>query len=284
MKSFEASRPLVFAHRGGMALGPENTLAAFDAGAAAGADGLELDVHLSADGVPVVHHDATLERTTNGVGSLGAKTAAELARLDAAYHFRTGDGPATECRLRGQGIGVPTLLEVLRRYPNLRVIVEMKDDLAALGEAVVRVTRAADAVERVCAAGFGPHAVRAVRAAEPALATGAHTDEVRCALYRSWLRWPARHCAYQGFQVPEVAGRLRVVSPRFVRHAHHARVRVDVWTVDLVDDMRRLLAWGVDGLISNHPHVAVRERDVWCARADVAASSAERNGLVSQEP
>src|SRR3954471_5303264 len=84
---FNARRPQVFAHRGGCALGPENTIAAFDLGVAAGADGLELDVHLSADGVIVVHHDETLDRTTNGAGPLARHTAAELAALDAGYRF-----------------------------------------------------------------------------------------------------------------------------------------------------------------------------------------------------
>src|SRR3954466_10045111 len=109
---FAASRPQVFAHRGGSALGPENTIAAFDMGMAAGADGLELDVHLSADGVVVVHHDPTLDRTTDASGPVAARTAAELARVDAGYRFtKNGEYP-----FRGQGIGVPTLAEVFRRY------------------------------------------------------------------------------------------------------------------------------------------------------------------------
>ncbi len=85
---FTARRPLVFAHRGGSALAPENTIAAFDRGLALGADGLELDVHLSRDGVVVVHHDRTLERTTNLAGPVASRTADELARADAGYFFR----------------------------------------------------------------------------------------------------------------------------------------------------------------------------------------------------
>src|SRR5436189_6426851 len=83
-------RPLVYAHRGGAALRPENTLAAFDHGLSLGADGLELDVRLSRDGVVVVHHDASLERTTNGHGPLEQCSPEELARLDAAYRFGPG--------------------------------------------------------------------------------------------------------------------------------------------------------------------------------------------------
>jgi glycerophosphoryl diester phosphodiesterase len=109
---FFSARPQVFAHRGGCDLGPENTIAAFDIGMSTGADGLELDVHLSADAVVVVHHDKTLERTTNGSGLIAAQTARELARLDAGYWFKREEAYP----FRGQGIGVPTLREVLARY------------------------------------------------------------------------------------------------------------------------------------------------------------------------
>jgi glycerophosphoryl diester phosphodiesterase len=223
-----------------MALGPENTIPTFDAGLAAGADGLELDVHLAADGVVVVHHDKTLDRTTSGSGPIAVKTSKELAAL-----------------------GVPTLREVLRRYPDTRVIVEMKEDTAALGEAVAREVRDAGAVHRVCAAGYGGRAVCAARAALPAMATSASFEETRRALHRTWCRWPLRRCAWLGYQVPELAGRLRVVSPRFVRYAHEAGLRVQVWTVDSEADMKRLLDWGVDALITNRPDVAVRIRDAW---------------------
>jgi glycerophosphoryl diester phosphodiesterase len=87
---FSARSPQVFAHRGGSRLAPENTLAAFDRGLAHGAQGLELDVHLSRDGVVVVHHDRTLERTTNLTGPIADRTAGELARADAGYFFQWG--------------------------------------------------------------------------------------------------------------------------------------------------------------------------------------------------
>jgi len=86
------THPFVYAHRGGAGLRPENTFAAFHHGLGLGADGLEVDVHLSRDGVVVVHHDPTLERTTNGRGRLRDHTADALARLDAGFHFRTADG------------------------------------------------------------------------------------------------------------------------------------------------------------------------------------------------
>jgi glycerophosphoryl diester phosphodiesterase len=254
------TRPLVFAHRGGCALGPENTLAAFDLGLAAGADGLELDVHLSADGVPVVHHDDTLDRTTSGSGPLAERSAAELARVDAGCRF----GVNGEFPFRNQGVHVPTLREVLRRYPDVPIIIEMKVDSREMGEAVAREARATGSIERLCAAGYGARSAAAIRAALPEMAFSACHAEVRLAVYRSWARLPLRRAAYGVYQVPELAGRLRVVSPRFIRYAHHIGLKVQVWTVDDERDMHRLLEWGADGLITNQPGLAVKVRDNHC--------------------
>ena len=258
MPFFDYSHPRVFAHRGGCALGPENTLAAFDLGLAARADGLEFDVHLSADGIPVVCHDPTLDRTTDSSGPVAAFTAAELARVDAAYRFSPGGG---RYPFRNQGVGVPTMREVLRRYPDLLVIAEMKVDSPEIGRRVADEIRAAGAVDRVCVAGFGALSMREVRQSLPEVATSACRAEVRLALYRSWVGWPVRHAAYGGYLVPEISGWLRVVSPRFIRHAHEHGRKVEVWTVDTREDMHRMLMWGVDGLISNRPDLAVQVRD-----------------------
>lgn len=253
-----APGPHVFAHRGGCALGPENTIAAFDRGRAAGADGLELDVQLSADGVVVVCHDPTLDRTTGATGPLRARTAAELARVDAGFRFA---GSAGEFPFRERGVGIPALRDVLDRYRDMLLIVEMKENTPAMGRAVADAIRDAGAVERVCAAGYGQVALDAARAALPELATSASLAEARLAVYRSMFRWPVWKAAYDAFQVPETAGRIRIVSPRFIRHVHGAGRRIQVWTVDDEADMRRLLKWGVDGLISNRPDLAVRVRD-----------------------
>ena len=250
---FQSSRPRVFAHRGGSALAPENTIAAFDNGLALGADGLELDVHLSRDGVVVVHHDRLLDRTTDLTGDIAGKTARELSQADAGYTFRTGDA----FPFRGRGVNVVPLREVLDRYPDRPIIIEMKVNTAEMAEAVVATVRGAGASERVCLGSFGQRVLRAARALEPAVATSAAREEVRWALYRSWCRWPVSRPPYDGYQVPEYAGRTHVVSPRFVAAAHGAGLGVQVWTVDTEDDARRLLAWGVDALISDRPDVVV---------------------------
>jgi glycerophosphoryl diester phosphodiesterase len=243
----------VFAHRGGAALAPENTLAAFDNGLALGADGLELDVHLSRDGVVVVHHDRTLERTTNLHGPVAEWPAADLVSADAGHFYRRGDSYP----FRGTGFGVPTLAQVLARYPHVPIIVELKVNSLELARATVETLRAANAVDRVCLGSFGLRVLRAARTLEPAVATSAAREEVRWALYRSWFRWPVSRVPYGGYQVPEWFGRTRVVSPRFVAAAHASRLAVQVWGVETERDACRLLDWDVDALITDRPDLIV---------------------------
>lgn len=231
---FRDARPLVFAHRGGAALAPENTIDAFANALATGVDGLELDVRVSRDGHVVVHHDATLDRTTRMSGPVDRRDAAEL--------------------IAG---GVPRLDAVLRLFPTTRVIVDVKIDSERFGRLVASVVREAGAIDRVCIGGFGRRALSTIRRVEPSLATSAAREEVRWALYRSWVRWPLRRPAYDGFQVPEQSGRTRVVSPRFIQHAHAAGLAVQVWTVDDEAQARRLLEWGVGALITDRPDLMV---------------------------
>ena len=254
---------LVFAHRGGAKLAPENTLEAFDRGMREGSDGIECDVHLSRDGVPVVIHDATLDRTTDASGPVSARTADELARVDAGYRFQS-DGTFP---FRGRGIGIPRLDEVLRTVGSGRVIIEMKQGLPALARAVMAVVRAAKAVDRVCVGSFHRSGLEVLRTEAPEIATSAAEEEARWTLYRSWCRWPIGYARpYVAFQVPERAGRLRVISPAFLAQAHRADARVDVWVVDDPSDIIRLLTWGVDGVISDRPDLAVPTRNAWCQR------------------
>ena len=299
----------MFAHRGGSALAPENTIAAFDSGLARGAHGLELDVHLSADGVVVVHHDPALERTTNLTGPIANRTADELAKADAGYFFRPvqedpprtrdvdapgprgagralldravpgpRDGgrvpsdpavsgrrdagrvhsdPAGQFPFRGRGFGIPTLAEVLARYRDVPIVVELKVNAPSLARAVVNDVRQADAIDRVCLGSFALRVLREARRLDPRLATSAAREEVRWALYRSWCRWPVTRVGYQGYQVPEWSGRTHIVSRRFVDDAHAAGLGVQVWTVDTEADAGRLLQWGIDALITDRPDIIV---------------------------
>jgi glycerophosphoryl diester phosphodiesterase len=213
-------------------------------------------VRLARDGTVVVHHDDTLERTTSGRGRIGAYSSDELAGLDAGHWFKPTDA-GHDFPFRASGVRIPLLGDVLARYPGIPLIIELKQYLPELAHKTIEHVRRAGAINRVALGSFSWRVLRAARAYEPAIVTGASREETRLALYRSWVGWRLRDEAYREFQVPEKSGPTRIVSPRFVRHAHRAGIPVKVWTVNDADDMRRLISWGVDAIITDRPDVAV---------------------------
>ena len=253
-------RPLVFAHRGGSRLAPENTIVAFDRAVAEGVDGLELDVRLSKDGQVMVFHDARLDRTSNTTGAIADMTASELARVDAGHRFTRGD---LLYPFRWRGFGVPTLAEVLARHPHHPFIVEMKDDTRAMAEATVDAVRAAGALDRVCLGAFPTRVLQHARRRAPDTVSSASSAEVMSAMLGSRLGVLPPRRRYQALQVPERRRRLRVVTPRFVRVARRAGVPVQVWIVDRADDICRLLDWGVQAIITDRPDIAVPTVAAW---------------------
>jgi glycerophosphoryl diester phosphodiesterase len=241
--------PLLIAHRGGAALAPENTLFAFRRAAEWWrADMIELDVHASADGHCVVIHDPTLERTTNGSGPVAAHTLAELQALDAAYHF-TGDG-GSSFPLRGQGVRIPTIVEVLEALPFMRLTVEVKT--AAAQRPLFTALERARAGERVIAAGefrkyrteFGAFRGCVSAAREDAI--------VYYVFHRMHLGFLAPMKA-NVLQICEFLGERRVLTARMVGELRRRGIPVHVWTINEVDDMHRLLDWGVDGILTDRP-------------------------------
>jgi glycerophosphoryl diester phosphodiesterase len=247
--SYLAGAPLLIAHRGGSALAPENTLTSFTQALDWWrADVLEMDVHATRDGEVVVIHDPTLDRTTSGTGPVSERSLAEIREVDAGHRF-TPDGGASY-PYRGKGIRVPTLAEVLTSFPQARVNVEIKDGRAQ--EAVWRLVHEAGATQRVLiAAGKRADRSRFSRYPGP---VSASEEELRAFYLHHRLRAAGLYRpAVDAFQLPERHGNLQVVSRRLVEEAHALNVAVHVWTVDEVEDMRRLLSWGVDGLVTDRP-------------------------------
>jgi glycerophosphoryl diester phosphodiesterase len=241
------------AHRGGSKLRPENTIAAFDRAVALGVDGLECDVHLSRDGVVVVIHDPTLDRTTDATGPVAARSAAELARVDAGFSFGAADG----FPFRGRGFGVPRLSDLLDRYRGLPLVIEVKGSRPEVAERAVETVRRAGAADRVILAGFSDAVLSAARRLAPGVVTSASIEEVRSAMMRSrvWMR--PRRPQYRLFQVPYRLRGREALDRRFVRVARRAGLPVEAWVIDAPDDMRRLIGWGVSGIISDRPDVAI---------------------------
>ncbi|MCA9658149.1 MAG: glycerophosphodiester phosphodiesterase [Myxococcales bacterium] len=258
----DAPRPLAFAHRGGAAVAPENTLWAFQRAVDAGFRHLETDVHLTRDGELVTIHDPTVERTTDGVGLVRRFTLAELRRLDAGHRF-TVDGVAFP--FRGRGIRIPSLAEVLALHPDVRVNIEIKERDPAALRAVWGFIHHHRVHDRVLVASEHAPVVAAFRRlAKGRVATSAGASEI----LRFWLQTrlragPRRRPDFDALQVPATHGRLTVVDPAFVANAHRHGVDVHVWTIDEPAQMRRLLALGVDALMTDHPErllAVLRER------------------------
>jgi glycerophosphoryl diester phosphodiesterase len=249
----KGTRPLVIAHRGGHHLRPENTLAAFQHALELGSDVLEMDIRLTRDRIPVVFHDDSVERTTDGRGFLHEMTLAQVKSLDAGYHFRPPDSDR-RFPYRGAGISVPTLEEVFQAFARVPIIIEIKP---RQNEAVDPVAALIERFQRwdiTMVASFHGSVLQAARNRFPRMLTSASPAQVRNLwlltrigmgrFYRSEMK---------ALQVPEFYGRLHIADERFIRAARSLGVPVHVWTVDEIDPMQRLIALGVDGIITGRP-------------------------------
>jgi glycerophosphoryl diester phosphodiesterase len=250
--------PWLVAHRGGSALAPENTLVAFDRAAALGADAIETDVRRTRDGAVVIFHDETTDRLTGAPGAIEERTLAEVRALDAAYGF-SEDGGRT-FPLRGRGVGVPTFAEALARYPRLRFNVDAKADEPALAEALVEVVRRAGADERVCLGSFFDAQAERLGALLPGCCRYLPEQAATCHVLAAFAGESGDACpkGYALADLPHRMGELTVVTPPVVAHFHRLGILVHVWTVDAEEDMRALLALGVDGIVTDRPDVLAR--------------------------
>lgn len=235
---FAQHRPLILGHRGASHAAPQNTLKAFRMALEQGADGVELDVHLSRDGVPVIIHDARVDAHTNGHGAVAELTLAELKALDA-----------------GEGERIPTLEEVLAALPEHFIInIELKSEKAlgdALERTVAALVRRMGATGRVWYSSFNPFSLRRVRAVEPEVACGFLYDATEPPqfvrrLFQPFTPHEAIH-PYHG-----------MITAETIQQAHARGLRVYTWTLDDPDRARELAAWGIDGIITNEPDKLLR--------------------------
>ena len=256
--AFLADRVHVHAHQGGDHLWPGNTLYAFANAVALGVDVLELDTHVTADGVVVVIHDDTVDRTTDGVGAVASMTFDEIRALDAAHRWRPPGGAEGVFPYRGEGLTIPTLAEVLEAFPTVGVNLDMKASSPGVAELTCGVIRTAGRADTVMAASFHDDNLRRFREACPEVATSAGPSEVR-AFYAFNLaglgRWTRP--AADAFQVPVRQGSIEIVTPRMVRGLRERNVRLDVWTINDEAEMRRLLDLGVGAIITDRPDLAL---------------------------
>ncbi len=250
--AFAAARPLNIAHRGGALEAPENTLTAFEHALQAGADAIEMDVWLTSDGHLVTIHDATVDRTTNGRGRVDQMTLEQLQALDAAWNWNPEN--LSEPPLRGAGIIIPSLQQVFEHFPNTPLIIELKtenlDAVMSLGHLI----REYEAADRVIAASFHQPTIQALRRHFPDILTSGGKAEVArfYKLHRIGLEGLMRPAAHS-FQLPEYHQQVHLVTPRMLRALRRSGIDAHVWTINEADDLLRMLALGVDGIITDRP-------------------------------
>lgn len=233
---------LNLAHRGASAYAPENTLAAFDLAFEMGADGVELDVTLSSDRVPVIIHDDKVDRTTNGHGLIQQMTLAQIKQLDAGRWF--GDKFAGE--------RIPTLDQVLERIGKRGLVnIELKgmavrDD--GLEAAVASVVEQVHANDHVIFSSFNPFSLYRMSKILPAVPRGLlYADDLPVFLRRAWLRPLARPTAMHP--------KHTMITPAFVSWARGKGYAINTWTVNEPDEMQRLIALGINAIITNKPDI-----------------------------
>jgi glycerophosphoryl diester phosphodiesterase len=232
----------------------------------AGVHGLEIDVHRTRDGTLVLIHDDTLDRTTNGSGRVADHTLEQLRRLDAAYWWvpgKTDDHdpgtPTDRYVLRGQApenrdLGIPTMEELLVRFPSMPLTIEIK--AASVVEPLVRLLREHDRQEDLVVSSFKDSIVRELERHAPDLPLAPGAQKSFEIVFRARLGLPLGASEYVALQLPPRNKKIidfEVVTGPFVAKAHRAKVAVHVWTINEEAEMRRLIAMGVDGIMTDRP-------------------------------
>jgi glycerophosphoryl diester phosphodiesterase len=259
-------RVIAYAHQGGAWESPSSTLHAIAHALEAGATGIELDVHATADGELVVCHDATVDRTTASLGTIASFTLAELRDMDFSYWWIPGADvtpgrPAGDYPFRGRApadpsFGIATLREVMEGFPGVVLNLDIKQTAPVVlpyEESLARLLAEFGRHDDIIVASFLDAATDAFRRVAPSVPTSAGT----IATAEAWRAVQAGDEVPDmdavAFQVPERQGDLVVVDERFVSAAHRAGKAVHVWTVNDAEAMQRLVGLGVDGIISDLP-------------------------------
>jgi glycerophosphoryl diester phosphodiesterase len=250
---YMAGAPLLFAHRGGAALAPENTLEAFESAVELwGADVLEMDVRLTRDRELVVIHDPTVDRTTSGSGPVGQFSMGRLRDLDAGARFVDLEGRTS---FLGRGVRIPLFSEVLERFPHTRLNVDAKDPEAA--PPLIRMVEKWGAQGRVLLAS-AEESGRADRLGYMG-PTSASRRQIRLFYLAHRLPGGGPYTPRtDALQIPWRWEGRQVTTPELIGEAHRRNLPVHVWTVDDPEIMSTLVEWGADGIQTDRPDLLAR--------------------------
>ena len=252
---FRIGRPLVIPHGGGDGLFPEDTMYAYEHSIALGGDVIDADVQVTADGIPIAFHDATLQPVTNGTGNVEDTTYAELANLDAGWSFAKGG----EHPFRGMGIRIPTIRSILEEFPHTLVTLDLKDLRTAAVEPLCTLLRTLKRTIDVYIGVDTTDQVTLFRQLCPEVRTSG-TDSDRRAMRAARAAHDASFVTNQLVSQPEFVasdGTRRITSD-YLAFSHSKNIAVLTWTVDDPADMASLIKLGIDGIYTRRPDVMVK--------------------------
>jgi glycerophosphoryl diester phosphodiesterase len=247
-----ARGPRIAAHRGGAGLWPENSLLAFRNAVRLGVDLLEFDVHLTADGEPVVLHDPTLERTTTGSGAIGGLTMADLASV----RLKARDGTVTDERIPTVDavldVAVPSSVRVM---PEIKVRHDRRR-YDGIEDRVIAALRSRRMLDRAIVQSFDADTLASLRERVPGLATMMLVTAGRVRAERATAADVVRWATAVG--ATDLGIDHRAVDAALVASARKASLRVSAWTVNEKADLERMMGLGVDAVITDRPDLALR--------------------------
>ena len=241
----------MIAHRGGALEAPENTLIAFEGALKVSTHFiLEMDIHLTKDEHLAVIHDDTVDRTTNGKGAVSEMTLEELQKLDAGWHYQNDK---EEYIYRSQGIQIPSLRQVLERYPRQRMIIELKSLSTKAAQKFIDVIEEFKAFEHIALASYSHQAIDYMRSKRDWTFVATPTEIYKSLILLNMFLEPIDPMNPDIYCIPEVSMFIPILSKRLLKELHRREKPVFIWTVNEQEDMERFIELGVDGIITDRP-------------------------------
>ncbi|MGG4490896.1 glycerophosphodiester phosphodiesterase [Metabacillus idriensis] len=257
----KGKRPLIIAHQGGDGMAPGNTMAAFSLSEKLEVDMLEMDVHLSKDGEVVVIHDDTVDRTTNGTGTVKDMTLQQLKQLDAGYHFVGPDGTRP---YRNKGVTIPTMDEIFTAFPGYPMTIELKTEDSLLADKMAGLIQKHNMTDKVIIASFYDEVLNYfIEASEGKIPVSSPSEATRnfVLAHKLFVDSLIPMNKYTAVQIPMRASGLDLTAERIIKSLHKRNIAVQYWTINDEDSVRKLVEIGADGIMTDHPNIVKKVLD-----------------------
>ena len=255
----KGKRPLVMAHRGRSAFTPESSFLAFKEAYDLNVDVLETDIRITKDGIPVIFHDETLDRTTDGKGKITDFDLDELMEFDLGYWHTNKE--KEEYPFRNMGLHILPLQTFFEKFPKVKINLDIKDDFKQAPSILFETIKDSGAEQRVLVGSF--HDKQILRFREISkhfeIPTSANTKEVLSFVSNLWIFSKKDYCA---LQVPLTHSFIKIVTARSIKKAHRNSIAVHPWTVNDKEIMLSLLAWKIDGIFTDDPELLIKVLNV----------------------